>query len=126
MTLNDVYVLAAHMIGEDPTAADTQDLRVRSAALLSSICMELRHTDRLYCRENGCESSAWDGGILKDEDEFPLSARFVPAAAKALAALLIVEENRSLSDYFDGCAKYDVGVIKSEIPSKVEKISKRQ
>ena len=122
MTINDVYVLAAYMIGEDPTAADTQDLRSRSAALLSAICIDMRNDNRLYCGGYGLECSMWNGELLNLESEFPLSVRFAPAAAKALAALLVVEENKSLSEYFDGCSKYDIGVIKSEIPAKVEKI----
>lgn len=122
MTLNDVYILAAYMIGEDPTAADTQDLRVRSAALLSAICLDMKNDDRLYCGGYGRETAPWGGEMLELESEFPLSVRFAPAAAKALAALLVVEENKSLSEYFDGCSKHDVEIIKSEIPAKVEKI----
>lgn len=122
MTLNDVYILAAYMIGEDPTAADTQDLRVRSAALLSAICLDMKNDDRLYCGGYGRETAPWDGEMLELESEFPLSVRFAPAAAKALAALLVAEENASLSEYFDGCSKHDVEIIKSEIPAKVEKI----
>ena len=125
MTVNDVYVLAAYMIGEDPNAEDSADLRVRAATLLSSICLEMKNDDRLYCLGLGCESAPWGGEMLELESEFPLSVRFAPAAAKALAALLVAEENASLSEYFDGCAKYDIDIIKSEIPAKVEKIRAR-
>lgn len=123
MTCNNIYYLAVRLLGEEPDASDTEDLRRRSAALIGAICTSLAASDGKYRAGSGLAVCEWDGGELSLEDEFPLVSRYSTGAAYLLASALVLDENRGLSDELNVRGKYEISSINSEIPASLEKIT---
>lgn len=125
MTLNHIWSLSARMLGEEPDARDVEDLRRRAAALICALCAEWQEADRLYRETWGKEAGSWNGASLTPEDEFPLCPRFSSAAAKRLAAMLIIGENRDLYELFADEARQDMERIMRELPAEVGRITQK-
>ena len=119
MTLYHAYSLAMRILGEDPEAKDTAPHRSRAAVLLSSVCISLAESDRRYRAELGLPEAETVNGFLTLDDSFPLSARFLPAAACLLASMLTLGENSELSELLrlEGERERDEAI--SELPATI-------
>ena len=67
----------------------------------------------------------WNCVCIPLENDFPLSDRFVSAAALYLAAMLVLDSDESLSDKLYALFCDEMSEISGEIPAVIESIANR-
>ena len=123
MTNKEIYKGALALIAE-PTEYGAADYAERAPYIIANFISEHAALDNHYRRTHGEKEQTVDCPVYASlDDDFPLSARFVPAAEQYLASMLIADEDMERSDAcFDRFCKA-MTVILSEIPAVVEQIT---
>jgi hypothetical protein len=99
MLLRDIYQSALRFLAESTNASDNADYEERAPYILATLCCELQSADSTLRKFLGkATASISDSVYLPLDSEFPLLPRFSGIAALYLAAMLILDDNSSLSD----------------------------
>lgn len=125
MTNRDVYNAAIALAGE--VAPDgSSDYQIRSTALLALVYTECADLDTRYRLANGIDGGGWTPAVSVDlAAAFPLCPVFSGPAAYALAALLTVDENSTLSGSLYGRFASQMETIRRAIPCSAAPITDR-
>ncbi len=106
----DIYNASLGMIGTEVSAENIEDYAERAPYLIASFCSMAKSLDKKLRRRDGLVKQApFSPVFLELEADFPLCERLITTAALYVAAMLVIEENTSLSDslydkYCDGIA----------------------
>ena len=99
MLLRDIYLSALRFLAESTAEGDNTDYEDRAPYILANLCCELQGIDGTLRKILGkAAASIPDAVYLPLDSEFPLLPRFSGIAALYLAAMLILDDNSSLSD----------------------------
>lgn len=123
MKNREIYELSLSLLAQQIDSAENDDFEERAPFLIASFCAEACELDR-YLRQGAGIGGARDFERVRvdlDED-FPLLERLAPLAGLYLAAMLVIDEDGTLSDtlyerYCDGMTALRCG-----IPCAVEEI----
>jgi hypothetical protein len=126
MKNKDIYTSAINLLAQNADENINEDYEERAPYLIASFCNEISEMDSAVRKALGIEKgSCFDRVWIDLEEDFPMLDRFVSAAIKYLAAMLVIDEDGDLSDklyemYCDGISK-----IRSQIPCILEKTANR-
>ena len=99
MFLRDIYDSALRILAESAGLSDNADYEERAPYLLAAFCNEAQSTDEALRRSLGLSPiSELDSTYIDLSEKFPLLPRFSTCAARYLAAMLILDDNREISD----------------------------
>ncbi len=124
VTVKDIYDQALAILGEAPDPDGAHEFAERASYLTASFCANTADIDRDFRDSHGLGTQPEFSEIYLELDStFPFCERFATPAAYFVAAMLILDENESLSDsiyekYCDALAR-----TISEIPYKKERIA---
>ena len=123
MKNREIYENALRILAQSTTAGENEDYEERAPYLIASFCTEAEDTDR-YLRLALGEAMAatFEKVWLALEADFPLLDRLAPVACLYVAAMLVLDEDSTLSDklyerYCDIMSR-----IRSGIPAALEHI----
>lgn len=128
MTNEEVYQAALHLVGERNSTDSTvnADYREHSGYLLAMVCRQCEPV------ENACRQATGSGQVALPNqlcyqltDTFPLSAPLSTAAAFGLAALLVADENPTLSGDLHGRFRSSLEEILASLPMQCGSITDR-
>ncbi len=123
VTVRNIYDQALALLGESTDPDGEHEFAERAGYLVATVCANIAAIDRDYRESRRLGPQPEFSEIyLELDDDFPLSRRFSAPSACFVAAMLILDENESLSDsiyekYCDALAQ-----AVNEIPYKKEKI----
>ena len=109
MTCQEIYSAALRLICENEEA-DVSDYEDRAPYLLGNFYAEQIPLQKKLDAAKGEEPVVYPTSLVLDlDEEFPLSDEFLSPATYYLAAMLVLDENESMSDrlfdrYIDGVA----------------------
>lgn len=114
---------AALALIDEVNDGSVDDYLERCPYLAAAFCTEVGTIDLLY-RESfgGGTQPLFSTVSIGMSDRFPLSDRFVPAAASFIAAMLVLEENEELYEKLYSRYSDQISAICAEIPGASEKI----
>ena len=99
MTCQNVFDAALRTVGETGTGVQIADYTARAPYLLATFVRLSFRVDAEYRQAEGEDPAQIPDTIsIPLTDDFPLSDVFIPAAVSYLGALLIADENETLSD----------------------------
>ena len=123
MKCTEILKRALRLLNEKGGADENDDYAERSPYILSSMFAEAARLDKNYRLANDLGNQPAISSVYTDLDsEFPLSDRFVGAAAFYLASMLIVDDNDELSDIFYDRYSDSMSAICNETRGTAEKI----
>ena len=109
-TNNEIYLSALALIDENTAKGDTSDLAERAPYIIASFCATCKTLDKRLRERDSLEKQK-SFSLIKQplENEFPLCEALTAPAVTYLAAMLVIDENPSLSEalydkYCDGVA----------------------
>ncbi len=101
MTYRDILKTAIGMVGEEISSTDNTDYEEAAPYLLATLCRECASVNRQYCLAFGdTPGSIPTDASVNLNDTFPLSDALTPAASYYLSAMLVSDENETMSDRF--------------------------
>ena len=114
---------AALALIDEINDGSVDDYLERCPYLAAAFCTEVGAIDLLF-RENvgGGIQPVFSAVSIGMNEGFPLSYRFVPAAASYIAAMLVLEENEELYEKLYSRYSDQISAICAEIPGASEKI----
>ena len=99
MTNQELFEGALHLLALPTDAGENDDYEERAPFLLASFCHEALELDSFLRMASGITSAVkFTGMWLSLDDTFPLLEALAPAACLYLAAMLVLDEDTSLSD----------------------------
>lgn len=99
VTNKDIYDSALRMLAESCVEGDNDDYEERAPYLLAAFCTEAEDTDKALRQIlSEPEGACFNAVYVPLNEQFPLLDRFSAAAAFYLAAMLVIDDNRELSD----------------------------
>ena len=120
--ISQVFNAALALIDE-VNDGSVDDYLERCPYIAAAFCAEVGAVDLLWRQKSGEGEQPAFGAVSIGVDEvFPLSGRFVPAAASYLAAMLVLEENEELYEKLYSRYSDQISSICAEIPGASEKI----
>lgn len=120
--MSEVFDAALALIDE-VNDGSVDDYLERCPYLAAAFCSEVGAVDLLWRESVGGEAQPTFGAVSIAADEnFPLSGRFVHAAASYIAAMLVLEENEELYEKLYSRYSDLISGICAEIPGAAEKI----
>ena len=123
VSCHDIYLSALALLAE-PDAAACEDFASQATYHMAAFCCENAALDRLYRKHNGlAEAASFNSVSIALTEAFPLSERFVPAAAAYIAAMLVMDENEQLSDKLYGRYCDMMATLCTSIPGASEAIT---
>ncbi len=126
MFLRDIYESALKFLAESSGYGDNSDYEERAPYLLAAFCNEASSTDAALRRSLGIQATAsFDPVYIDLNAPFPLLPRFTTCAALYLAAMLILDDDRELSDTLYDKYCDSISTICASIASVAEKITDR-
>lgn len=123
MTNKDIYLAALSILAQNAPDGENADYEERAPYLIATFCSDALETDTLMRKALGISSAkSFNEIFLPLEDSFPLLDRFASAAAKYLAAMLVIDEDSELSEkLFEMCCD-GMALIRKELPYALESI----
>ena len=122
MKNKEIYSSALSLLDQRGDDGINEDYEERAPYLIAAFCNEIFEIDALARKLLGLPSRSEICSVWLDlNDDFPLLDRFAAVASKYLAAMLVIDEDGDLSDklyemYCDG-----ISMIRSQLPSFIEK-----
>ena len=121
-----LFAMAAALTGENGFDPESEPIRRRAPALITAAAVSLHELDCAY-RIGVLGEPLPDAGLPLPEirelsDPLPVCDRLAPALACCVAALLVRDENRELSDSLSADFTALCAGIARSIPASVERI----
>lgn len=121
MTYREIYDAALRAVAEGSTESNTEDYEERAQYLLATFCFECAGLDALWCAANGASSAGAPSTVCVSlEDSFGLSEVFAPAAVYYLSAMLVLDENESMSEEFLARYSDQLATLRASLPMAKE------
>ena len=126
MVIRQIYDCALRILAESTVALDNSDYEERAPYLVASFCTQLADVDAAIRKALDKEQTKQFNAVyISLDDEFPLLDRLSASAALYLAAMLVIDDNTTLSDklydkYCDAISR-----IQDSVPALTESISNR-
>ena len=99
MQCSEIFKSALRLLNEKGAEDECADYAERAPYLLAAMVSEAAQLDKRYRAANGEEAQPSFSPVFIGLDSgFPLTDRFVSAAAFYLASMLIIDDNDELSD----------------------------
>ena len=99
MEYSEIYNSAVQLLGEEQSLPNIADYERRAGYLLANFTMNTIPVDTLYRESNSLSpSTSKTYTYVEFKQFFPLSTVFASAGIYYLAAMLVLEENKELSD----------------------------
>ncbi len=125
MTNRELYENALRLLAQSANE-DNEDYEERAPFLIASFCNEAQEVDSFLRMASGLSSAVEFTKIWLDLDEsFPLLEQLAPAACLYLAAMLVLDEDMSLSDRLYELYSEALSHIRSGISCTLESIADR-
>ena len=125
MTNRELFENALRLLAQ-PTDGSNEDYEERAPFLIASFCNEAQEVDAFLRMASGISSAVEFTRIWLDLDEsFPLLEQLAPAACLYLAAMLVLDEDMSLSDRLYELYTEALSNIRSGISCTLETIADR-
>ena len=122
MTYRELYDSALRIVAETDGDAN-EDYEDRAEYILAAFCSECAPIDKRYCKANKLSETNFSPKSVVDLSErFPLEEIFAPAAVYYLGAMLVSDENESLSDRLFALYTDAISAIQSGLPWSNHKI----
>ncbi len=125
MTNRELFENALRLLAQ-PVEGDNEDYEERAPFLLASFCNEAQEVDSFLRMASGIASVGEFAKVwLPLDDGFPLLEALAPAACLYLAAMLVLDEDMSLSDRLYELYTEALSNIRSGISCALESIADR-
>ena len=99
MTNREIYEAALHLLAQPAESGENEDFEERAPFLIAAFCNEVSEVAGWMRGMMGLsDGTSFDRVCLDMDEEFPLPDRFATAAALYVAAMLVLDEDASLSD----------------------------
>ena len=126
MTNRELYENALRLLAQPTEEGENEDYEERAPFLLAAFCNEAQEVDSFLRLASGISSAVEFARIwLPLDEEFPLLESLAPAACLYLAAMLILDEDSTLSDRLYDLYTETVSNIRSGISCTLETIVDR-
>ena len=126
MINRDIYTNALSLLAQNTDGSETSDFEERAPYILANFCREAFGLDKHLRIASGLTAQKEFGKmILELDSEFPLLDRFVTVGATYLAAMLIIDEDRELSDRLYDMYCDAMATLQCQMPSIIEKITEK-
>lgn len=126
MTNQEILDSAVALLCENETDGDVSDYERRAPYILANFCTQNASLDALYREAYGIGSELFTAPVYVElSDEFSLCEVFSAAAVHYLAALLVLDENASMSDKFFSLHAEALTNIRSTLPATIHSITDR-
>lgn len=113
----NIYDAALAILGEPIDSGYDSDYSERAPYIIATFCCDSAEIDKDYRETHGLDAQPeFSVSYISLDDDFPLCKRFSKAAAFYLAAMLVIEEDESLSDSIFEKYCDAISVAVSEIP----------
>ena len=124
MLSKEIYENALRLLAQSTNENENEDLAERAPYIIAQFCTEALYIDTALRRSLGEEDTpdfhkVW----LSLDDTFPLLDRMAPIASMYLAAMLVLDEDKELSDTLYDKYCDAISSICSSICSVSEKIA---
>lgn len=117
-----LYGAALRLISETE-ASIADDYEERAPYLLGTFVTEQIPLQKKWDASHGGEIGTYEACLqVTMSDEFPLAEEFIVPATYYLAAMLVIDENESLSDHFFDRYVDGIASIEASLPTASEKI----
>ena len=124
MRLREIYDSALKFLAESSAVGDNEDYEERAPYLLASFCNQAKATDAGLRRSLGITNSkSFNTVYIALDAEFPLLEQLATCGALYLAAMLVLDEDKELSDTLYDKYCDAISSICSSICSVSEKIA---
>ena len=124
MKNKDIYSIALSILAQNIDGEENSDFEERAPYILANFCRDLCELDKIARKlTNTPANTNFTAVRLSLESDFPLLDRFASAAAKYLAAMLVIDEDSELSDRLYDMYCETIASIQSQLPSLLEKIT---
>ena len=126
MTNRELFDNALRLLAQTTTQGRNYDYEERAPFLLASFCNEASEVDSFLRLASGISAAAEFTRIwLPLDEEFPLLETLAPAACLYLAAMLVLDEDSTLSDRLYELYTEALSHIRSGIAYTLESITDR-
>ena len=126
MINKNIYDSALSLLSESVDSEDNEDLEERAPYLIAAFCSECSEIDeRLRKSEGQKEAEDFNPVWMPLDARFPLVKRLAHPASLYLAAMLIIDEDPTLSDKFYDMYCDEISKIATSIPALLEPICDR-
>ena len=124
MINRDIYSNAMTLLAQPIDNGDNNDFEERAPYILANFCREAFELDKNLRIMSGLSvQNKFSKIILELDSDFPLLDRFATVAAMYLAAMIIIDEDRELSDRLYDMYCDAMATLQCQIPSVIEKIT---
>ena len=124
MTCRELYEAALRLVCENADHGDVSDYEDRAGYILATAVTQCAPLDVAYRKANGLPTSTPFAGVWIDlEEDFPLCDIFSPAVLHYLCAMLVLDENESMSDTFFEKYTDAIAAIQASCPMAREAIT---
>ena len=125
MTYRELYDSALRIVSETDENTN-MDYEERAEYILAAFCSECAGINKKYCKANSLtETDFSPKSVVALSERFPLHEVFVPAAVYYLGAMLVSDENESLSDRLFALYTDAISAIQEGLPWSNHKIVNR-
>ena len=122
----EIYNGAVQLLNGDQTLPDVADYERRAGYLLANFTMLAAPVDTVYREINSLPALTQRSYSYVELNKFfPLSTIFAPAAIYYLAAMLVLDENETLSDKLFDLYVNEIATIQASFPAKSTKTADR-
>ncbi len=123
MKNKEIYESALNLLAQSSGSGDNADYEERAPYLIANFCNDVLELDAAARKLLGLPASTLSSFIVQElEDDFPLLDRFVSAAVRYLAAMLVIDEDGELSDRLFDMYCEGISRIREELPAVLENI----
>lgn len=122
MTYSEIYETALRLVSETGSSI-SDDYEERAPYLLGTFVSEQIPLQKRWDRSHGEEEGSYSANLCVNmSEDFPLSDEFLTPATYYLAAMLVIDENETMSDRFFDRYADGIASIEATLPVKSEKI----
>ena len=126
MTYRELYDSALRIVSETERDFTNEDYEERAGYILAAFCNECSSIDKKYrAAHNLTEARFAPKTVVSLSDSFPLNEILAPSAVYYLGAMLVSDENESLSDRLFELYTDAISTIEAELPCLNQKIVNR-
>ena len=124
MTCRELYEAALRLVCENADHGDVSDYEDRAGYILATAVTQCAPLDAAYRKANRLTPSTPFAGVWIDlAEDFPLCDVFSPAVLHYLCAMLVMDENESMSDTFFEKYTDTIAAIQASCPMVSEAIT---
>lgn len=126
MTYREIYENALRLVSESSVTGDTDDYEERAGYILANACCACLPLDTSYRLANKiAKSNASPSTYVELTESFPLCDIFSAPTVYYLAAMLVLDENESMSEKFFDLYSDALASIQRDLPAQLKSVVDR-